>query len=182
MTTQPHPTPQLRLRATGYDETAFDWGANCGPTALAGALGLLLADVREAVSPGGKFPGRMSITAMKQALGRLGARAQREWSRPAKDELARTGGRMTLVCIVWGGPWVGGPYEAHYRHFITYAHGYFGPVGPGWVCDVNNGGAGWLPFPAWEESIVPLLLPRRKDESLRGDGSWLIQWMATVER
>ena len=55
------PAPQLQLRQLGVDEHALAWGANCGPAALAGALGLQLADVRAAVSTGPTFKGHMTI-------------------------------------------------------------------------------------------------------------------------
>ncbi len=177
--------PQLQLRQIGVDNHALAWGANCGPAALAGALGLHLADVRAAVSTGPTFKGHMTISDMKRALASLGKRPAREWSRPPTSELEQTRGAMTVACVQWVGPWLGTRGEPAYRHFIAYAHGFFGAVGPGWVCDVNNhavfdGGMDWAPRPVWEAHVVPLLLPRRRDGSLRGDGTWRIQWMATL--
>jgi hypothetical protein len=178
------PAPQLQLRQIGVDEHALAWGANCGPAALAGALGLQLADVRAAVSTGPTFKGHMTIGDMKRALGRLCKPLAREWSRPPTSQLEQTRGAMTIACVQWVGPWIGTRGEPAYRHFMAYAHGYFGPSGPGWVCDVNNhvvfDGMDWAPRHAWEAHVVPLLLPRRRDGSLRGDGTWRIQWLAQL--
>ena len=95
--TQVEPLPQLRLRSLGIDEEALAWGANCGPAALAGALGLHLADVRAAVSTGPTYKGHMTISDMKRALASLGKRPAREWSRPPTSEIEQTRGAMTVA-------------------------------------------------------------------------------------
>ena len=47
-------------RPADFEQAHLRWGANCGPAAIAAALGLELADVREAVSGGRrKFRGYM---------------------------------------------------------------------------------------------------------------------------
>ena len=55
-----------------------EWGATCGPGALAAALGLTLAEVRPAVSKSGHFPGYMSIPDIERALRRLERRPPHE--------------------------------------------------------------------------------------------------------
>jgi hypothetical protein len=171
----PAPTPQLELPALlDVDQAIGEWGANCGPAALAGALGLQLADVRAAVSDDGFFRGYMSITDMKKALPRLGVVPEKVWTTPPNGMLAQTNGAPILCCVTWGGPWSGVPRAAaKHRHFIVYRHGYVGSQGPGWVCDVNVDG-GWILASEWKEKLLPDLLPER------GDGTWAIQWAAQV--
>lgn len=171
------PRPQLELvDVAGIDDAIDSWGANCGPVALAGAVGLPVADVREAVSPGGSFRGYMTITHMREALARLRVPIVQTWSRPWKDMLATTDGSPIIVCIQWTGPWSSVPKAAATkRHFVCYRHGYVGKLGPGWVCDVNNPSDwSWFPRRNWEATIVPSLIPKR------GDGTWSIQWAAQV--
>jgi hypothetical protein len=166
--------PQLDLVALLDVDEADAWGANCGPAALAGAFGLQLADVREAVSDAGVFRGYMTITHMRAAIDRLGGRIDRTWSKPAT--LRDTDGSPIICCVQWHGPWMTVPRAAATkRHFIAYRAGYVGERGPGWVCDVNVP-RGWILASAWHEVIVPLLIPKR------GDGKWSIQWAAQVSR
>ncbi len=169
------PGPQLELKALiDVDEAIKTWGANCGPAALAGALGLQLADVREAVSDDGQFRGYMSITNMRDAMRRLGVVVERDWQKPPNRMLTHTRGEPILCCIAWGGPWSSVPKAAaKRRHFIVYRHGFVGTKGPGWVCDVNVDG-GWILASEWKAKILPDLLPER------GDGTWTIQWAAQV--
>ncbi len=169
------PKPQLELRALlDVDQAIAGWGANCGPAALAGALGLQLADVRGAVSDVAGFRGYMSISSMRKALRWLDAAIEQDWHRPPNGILAKTNGAPVLCCIMWGGPWSGDPQTAaKHRHFIVYRHGYVGSRGPGWVCDVNVEG-GWCLASEWKAKTLPLLLPEL------GDGTWSIQWAAQV--
>jgi hypothetical protein len=169
------PAPQLELPTLlDVDQAIDDWGANCGPAALAGALGLQLADVRDAVSEDGSFRGYMSITNMKTALARLRVVPERVWTSPPNGMLAKTDGSPILCCIAWGGPWSVVPRAAaKHRHFIVYRYGFVGSVGPGWVCDVNVDG-GWILASEWKSQLLPQLLPER------GDGTWAIQWAAQV--
>jgi hypothetical protein len=171
----PAPTPQLQLPTLLDVDQAIDgWGANCGPAALAGALGLQLSDVRAAVSEDGIFRGYMSITNMREAMRRLGVVVERDWQKPLNGFLARTNGSPILCCIAWGGPWSSVPRAAaKHRHFIVYRNGFVGSKGPGWVCDVNVDG-GWCLASEWKEKLLPELLPER------GDGTWTIQWAAQV--
>ena len=169
------PQPQLELKALlDVDQAISVWGANCGPAALAGALGLQLADVRGAVSDDGHFRGYMSITDMKAAMARMGVVVEHVWQKPPNGMLKRTRGAPILCCIAWGGPWSSVPKAAaKHRHFIVYCHGFVGARGPGWICDVNVDG-GWCLASEWKEKLLPNLLPER------GDGSWAIQWAAQV--
>lgn len=187
--------PQLELPKPASDvvEANAAWGANCGPTAVAGALGLTMDQVREAVSPDGAFKGFMGVADFKSAIPRAGGRIVRSWSRPDKRELYRTDGSPILVLIRFCGPWDGVPRaRSRYRHAFVYRHGYHRDLdwwnqraqGPGWVYDANgtvpteDGGfvTPWLPLHAWRNRVMPELIPDR------GNGETAIDWMAQVER
>jgi hypothetical protein len=191
----------LDLRGRGVPdvfEASCAWGANCGPTAIAAALGLTMAEVRPAVCSTGEFKGHMGVRDFTSAIPRAGGRIVRTWHRPDKRELRRTDGSPIVVLIRFGGPWDLIPDEsvrarvgARYRHAFCYRHGYVEPVdsdgqtehGPGWVCDANNlvrAGFGivatWLPLHLWRSEVLPGLVPER------GTGETVIDWMAQVIR
>lgn len=123
------------LRSIGdIDREAEAWGANCGPAALAAALELQLAEARNAVSPGGKFPGYMGANAMKSAVSRAGARIVSTWSRPplAPERVFEVAGPGRFVVLLqWRGPWDSVPRAAAtHRHWIAFVHA--SDAFPGW--------------------------------------------------
>lgn len=199
------PRPQLDLRGVGdIDAASAEWGANCGPAALAGALGLQISDVFQAVSERPqadrqlelvavepeppKFRGYMNVRHMIDALEHLGAKFGRRWKNPGTAVLDAVNGGTLLIRIQWGGPWTRDPRAAlTHSHWIAYKHGYFGPrthyarvsggeQEPGWILDVNNLSNSWVPRWMWEKTVVPLLLPER------GDGTWSLSWVGEVLR
>jgi hypothetical protein len=175
-------------------EASEAWGANCGPTAIAGALGLTLDQVRPAVvGSDGKFKGYMGARDLRAAIERAGGQIVRTWSRPDKRELAKTDGSPIVVLIRFCGPWDAVPRAAaKYRHAFCYRHGYVEPLeraaqrarGPGWVLDVNSvvpteSGqytTQWLPLWQWRNRVLTELIPER------GTGATVIDWMAQVRR
>lgn len=178
---------QLLLRnPPDVDEAHAEWGANCGPCALAAALGKCVADVRVAVSkperqlellgPSSSYRGFMGIRDMREALQALRVPIVRTWLRqPSRmlDDLDDTSGHSVLIILQWSGPWNDVPRAAAtYRHFVVYRNGFVGPIGPKWIYDANFG---WLPMSVWAEHIVPGLIPPR------GDGAWLVDWAAELD-
>lgn len=162
------------LRSIGdIDREADAWGANCGPAAIAAALEVQLADVRDAVSPGGAFKGFMGANDLKAAIPRAGGRIVRTWSKPpqAPEAVFESAGDGRYVVLVrWLGPWDAVPRAAATkRHCVAFV--YAPRSSPGWVFDINSG---WLCFDEWHAEIVPLLIPKR------GSGEYVIDWMAQV--
>jgi len=172
--------------------------ANCGPTAIAAALGIRVADVRPAVQP---WRGYMGVREFRSAIPRAGGRIVRSWSKPIgltdpfdldyelADATIDTGGHPIVVMVRFCGPWDGVPRAAAtYRHAFAYRRVFVRPLerfaqrahGPGWVCDVNNWScseaAPWLPAYSWRNLVLVGMLPER------GNGTVAIDWMAQVER
>lgn len=151
------------------------WGATCGPAALAAALGLPLAAVRDAVCSGTPpaFKGYMGVSDMLDACSVLRVKVERIQSKvPAAAELdllAREG-PPRLVLVQWRGPW-----EAHARAAATHRHwiANLATADETWIYDVNEDD--WMLFERWRDELVPLLLPARAT-------GWRIAWSAEVHR
>jgi hypothetical protein len=106
-----------RFTIEDADRAHKEWGANCGPGALAAITGLTLDEVRPHM---GDFErkGYTNPTLMNFALRRIG----RPWRK-----IGATWPRYGLVRIQWEGPWMdpGVPMPARYRytHWIGSALG-----------------------------------------------------------
>jgi len=193
--------PQTPPPVDGVLAALREWGANCGPTAIAAALEVPLATVRGAVSNGDTFKGYMGVPDFKAAIPRAGGRIVRSWSKPLEpvdafyadlllaNAAAETNGEPLVVLIRFCGPWDAIPRAAAtYRHAFAYRRCFVEPRtcwaqashGPGWVCDINNLAttdcAPWVPAYVWRTQSLLDLLPKR------GDGNVAIDWMAQVER
>ena len=99
----------LRFGFAEIERAAVDWGANCGPAALAAACGLTLDDVRPHLE-GFERKRYTNPTMMFGALDSLGVR----WRRLKPCAWPDYG----LVRVQWHGPWMadGVPRRARYRH------------------------------------------------------------------
>lgn len=141
-----------RPTAARFSEAEADaawesWGANCGPGALAGILGLTLDDVRPHLE-GFEAKGYTNPRMMYDALDSLGVR----WRKLAKGTWPRFG----LVRVMWTGPWSYWWERERHTHWIgTAMHG-----DDRGIFDVNciNNGTGWTAFHEWTEVVVPHLL------------------------
>lgn len=141
-----------------------EWGANCGPAALAAVLGLTLAEVRPHL---GDFErkGYMNPTLMFQALRSTGARWQR-LACPIEPQAAVLAADPPaylpdhgLCRVQWEGPWTapGVPMAARYRH--THWTGARHALGGVEIFDVNAMCVGgWIGFEEWRDQLVPWLL------------------------
>lgn len=160
-------TARVNLRAPKFTleeaAAAFDeWGANCGPAAIAAITGRTLAEVRPFL---GDFEAKRytNPTLMWETLDRLGVAYRRksplEWP------------TWGLVRIQWHGPWTapGVPARVAYRqtHWVGAAKK-DGAVG---VFDVNalGNGSGWCSLDDWGERLVPWIL---RECVPKADGRW----------
>lgn len=143
-------------------ERAFnDWGANCGPGAVAAIARMTLDEVRPYL---GDFErkGYTNPTLMFEILRNLGLRV----SLTKPPDWPTYG----LVRVQWEGPWMnpGVPMAARYRH--THWVGAARRNGSIGVFDINciNSG-GWVSLEDWSSVIVPYLIEHHARKS---SGGW----------
>jgi hypothetical protein len=146
------------------DKAFRDFGANCGPAALAFALQVHIDKVRDAI-PGFRERGYTSPSMMQAALANL--------RKPYTVVPCSTGmvlsqmfaEQVALVRVQftgpWTEPWANRRWAYQYTHWIS-----------AWQADLPmvfdcNGGI--RPFPSWESDILPLLAQQYK----RADGGWV---------
>lgn len=158
--TPPFRTP--RFSEADADRAYEEWGANCGPGALAGMTGLSLDQVRPHM---GDFEskGYTNPTLMYAALDSIGA----SWVK-----LGREWPEYGLVRVQWEGPWTEPqvPMRARFR----YTH-WIGTVlihGDRGIFDINcmNNGVGWVSLEDWSREIAPHLTAQHR----RATGGWHI--------
>lgn len=162
-------------RFTAEDaERAYDeWGANCGPAAIAAICGLTLEEVRPFL---GDFESKRytNPTLMWSILDALGVR----WSRQHCS--AGYWPKYGLVRVQWHGPWTAAnvPARAAYRH--THWVGAARRGGEVGVFDINalGNGSGWCSLADWSEQLVPWIL---KECVPRADGKWSLTHVVEVE-
>ncbi|HEX2255628.1 MAG TPA: hypothetical protein VHG92_02815 [Afifellaceae bacterium] len=165
-----------RFTAADADRAHDEWGANCGPGAIAAICGLTLDELRPHM---GDFEAKRytNPTLMWAVLRSLGVR----WRlvRPP-----RTWPRYGLARVQWEGPWTepGVPIAARYRqtHWVgacTAGPGAGANVG---IFDINaiGNGSGWCSLENWAGRIVPLLT----GEIPRASGRWHLTHVVEVSR
>jgi len=160
----------LRFTKDEADSAYEQWGANCGPAALAAIGGLTLDQVRHCMGVEFDRKRYTNPAMMLQCLSRLGF----SWTSLKPPGWPAFG----LVRIQWHGRWMepGVPLRARYRytHWVGGARAN-GSVG---VFDVNcmNSG-GWVSLEDWRGVIAPYLAKHS-----RGDGNWSLTHAIEVAR
>lgn len=177
--------PPVRFTIEDGIRAEDEWGANCGPGALAAIMGMTLDEVRPHM---GDFErkGYTNPTLMLTALqSLLVARVISEW----RCAVVRANGEPLdwphygLARIQWEGPWTkpGVPIRARYRY--THWIGVFCrsdlPIDVG-IFDINalGNGTGWCSLVNWESIIVPHIL---KECVPRASGGWHITHAIEIE-
>jgi hypothetical protein len=138
---------------------AFDeWGANCGPTALAVCLGMTLDAIRPHM---GDFEAKKytNPTLMRECVARAGGRiigTIKDWTEHG------------LVRIQWHGPWTASGANPRWAYRLTHwVHAKRTGGVNRWVFDVNGG---WRSLDSWVRNIVPAIVASIP----RADGKWSI--------
>jgi hypothetical protein len=144
-----------RFNLADSDRAHDEWGANCGPAALAAIMGLTLDEVRPHM---GDFEhkGYTNPTLMFDALKSLGA----NWRRVDGVRPPGYWPRYGLARIQWEGPWtaMGVPMRVRYRQTHWVGSAAVSPVAS--VFDINciNNGSGWVSSAEWRNIVVPHIL------------------------
>jgi hypothetical protein len=160
-----------------------EWGANCGPAALAVVAGKPLTEIRPYM---GDFEskGYTNPTLMFACLNALGI----HWNprKPGRGILAfpdklDSWPDFGLVRVQWEGPWTapGVPIRVRYRHTHWIACMRIEDEEPN-IFDVNAMCVGgWIPLSEWRGSLVPWLL---KQCEPKASGSWHLTHVLECER
>lgn len=148
------PPPLLAFTEADCDRHHAEWGCNCGPAALAAALGWSLGQVRPHL---GDFETRryMTTAMMINAVASSGFVAR---------SVVPVGYPLHGVCrIQLGGPWIidGRParWAARHTHWVAVIR----RDDLTWVFDVNSG---WMPLDQWDR----LTMTRIIDTTKRAEG------------
>jgi hypothetical protein len=150
-----------------------EWGANCGPTALAAMTLQTLDEVRPLM---GDFEQKhyTNPTLMWATLNRIGA----TWQKLMHPEKWP---RYGLALIQFEGPWTAPnvPARAAYRHthWIGVDSGNPDNIGI-YDCNAMNNGSGWVSAFDWEHIILPYLL----EEIPKANGKWHIKCAAEIDQ
>lgn len=163
--------PKVKFTVDDAQHAYDEWGANCGPGAVAAVLGMTLDEVRPHL---GDFErkGYINPTLMWSVLRSVGS----SWNRALLYQ--EWWPDFGLARVQWEGPWTkdGVPIAARYRH--THWTG---------VC---NGGAmifdinclcvgGWVTLNEWSGEVVPWLL---KQCEPMASGGWHITHSVEIAR
>lgn len=129
------------------------WGANCGPGALAAVMKLTLDQVRPYLPD---FDRKRYTNPLMMYAALRSLRAQ--WSK--RDGWPTNG----LVRVQWEGAWTapGVPMRARYRHTHWIGSRRVGVAGEEhWIFDINcMRVGGWVRRDEWHSQVVPWLLPQ----------------------
>lgn len=155
--------------ARAYDE----WGANCGPGAIAAIMGMTLDDVRPHM---GDFEQKhyTNPLLMWQVLRNIGAK----WR---LVKAARAFPDYGLARVQWEGPWTapGVPARAAYRHTHWIAAQWSAAREEFGIFDINcmNSG-GWVSLDDWKSLVVPWILEHCAP---RANGRWHLTHVVEIE-
>lgn len=154
----------LKFTEADANRAYEEWGANCGPGALAAIVGQHINSVRTHIA---LFDQRhyTNPSMMFHALRSLSVSFKPRWDKCWPD--------WGLVRIQWEGPWTepGVPIRARYRytHWIGACAKDREDIG---IFDINcmNSG-GWVSLDDWQLIVVPFLL---KHNVPNANGKWSI--------
>lgn len=146
-----------------------EWGANCGPNALAFACNVHINDIR------GKIPGfdekrYTSPTMMAAGIENMKRRFNNYLAHPNVLKSQMTAGSLCLVRVQWTGPWTAPGANPKWAYRQTHWICAWKPEegiskGVRTVFDVNGG---INTIEGWENTIVPLLT----SQIPKADGGW----------
>lgn len=166
-----------RFTAEDADRAYDEWGANCGPGAIAAICGITLDQLRPHMEDFEKKR-YTNPTLMWAVLRNLGVRFNYRGGELGQHNWPRYG----LARIQWEGPWTkpGVPMRARYRHthWVGVWKRHERDIG---IFDINaiNNGSGWVSLTDWVAVVVPAILEGCEP---RADGGWHITHAVEVQR
>jgi hypothetical protein len=171
-----------KFNLSDADRAYDEWGANCGPSALAAIMGMTLDEVRPHM---GDFEKKhytnptLMIAALRSTRAVYRLLKLGDQTGPARCTFVGFP-KYGLARIQWEGPWTkpGVPMRARYR----YTHW----VGAAWrnnevgIFDINcmNNGTGWCEYGNWKNIVVPNILKQYP----RASGLWHITHAIEIEQ
>lgn len=152
-----------RFALADADRAADEWGANCGPGAIAAIMGMTLDEVRPFMFAAGFAEKHYTNPSMMIAVLRA---IDRPWYKMA----APTWPTYGLVRIQWEGPWTEPGANPKWRYRYTHWVGAGRRNGEIGVFDINcmNNGTGWCSLDNWRDIVVP----RLTEQYPRATGAW----------
>lgn len=164
--------PSPRFDGDDAGQAYLDWGANCGPGAIAAVSGMTLSEVRFYM---GDFEQKRytNPSLMFDTLDRLvEAKRLRSYQRHRDRGAGITWPAYGLARIQWCGPWTapGVPERAAYRHTHWVAAA-APPRDVTVIFDINSAEAGWVPLRWWSATLVPWLL---SEADPKASGEWFL--------
>lgn len=164
-------TYQILFGQDEFEAAAREWNCNCGPSALAAALGWTLDEVREIVEQAGfGARGYTSPTMMRDCIDMAG-RTFREITRRRRlppsilpEPLPICG----LVRVQWTGPWTAPGANPRWAYRHTHWIASFNLPEREGGCYVFDCNGGARTYRSWADEIVPILT----SHTPRADGDW----------
>jgi hypothetical protein len=158
-----------------------EWGANCGPGAVAAICGKTLDDLRPHL---GDFEAKRytNPTLMWQVLRNLGVRFTVATHKFNPFEREIDWPVFGLARIQWNGPWndFGVPARVAYRHTHWVASIRIEGEPEPAVFDINAIHAGgWIRLASWRDILVPCLLERCEPKAT---GGWFLTHSVEIDR
>ena len=153
----------VRFNLDHAQRAADEWGANCGPGAIAAVLDMTLDEVRPHIQDFERkhYSNPKLVYATLRSLGVKWRHAEAVWP------------ELGLVRVQWEGPWTmpGVPRRARYRHTHWIGARRVGEnVWNTEIFDINCICAGgWVPLTEWNEQVVSWLLRVCEPKAF---GSW----------
>lgn len=160
-----NPLPSVRFTAADMQAAHDLWGANCGPGALAGVLGLTLEELRPHLSDfeAKRYTNPLMMWRILNGLEQFGLGWSKKQRPPPYPDFG-------LARVQWEGPWTEPAAHpmARYRqtHWVGVCCRAIDDVG---IFDANAmESGGWISLEDWSTTLVPWLL----QDNPKAYGSW----------
>jgi hypothetical protein len=170
--------PTVKFSPEDAIRAHFEWGANCGPGAVAAIAGLSLSEIRPYFGDFEEKP-YTNPTRMWQVLRNLGL----QWECRKVGDSPLDWPMFGLARIQWEGPWMEPSVPAGARYARTHwvaAQAMEGLPGKFWIFDINCIAiGGWVPSWVWVDRVVPWVL---REHCPRASGRWHITHAVEIQK